>query len=130
MTVVEDMNWYSDESATFGDRLSVAREAQGMTQKTFAKRVGVAVKTVEGWENDTSEPRANRLQMAAGILNVSMKWLLTGEGDGPDLEDPQEEGEDMHALLLEMRQLRTEMAQSSERLGKIEKRLKSAMAVV
>ena len=36
----------------------------------------------------------------------------------------------MHALLLEMRQLRTEMAQSSERLGKIEKRLKSAMAVV
>ena len=43
-------------------------------------------------ENDLTEPRANKLQMLAGVLNVSIMWLLTGEGQG--LDDPAE-GEEL-----------------------------------
>ena len=75
-------SWFSEEVATFGDRLTAAREAAGMTQKEFATRLGVRLTTVQAWENDLAEPRSNRLQMLAGMLSVSLMWLLTGEGDG------------------------------------------------
>lgn len=116
-----ETNWYSNESATFGDRVAAAREAQGVTQKELARRLGVAQKTLEGWENDVAEPRANKLQMLAGILNVSMTWLLTGEGVGVDA-DPV--APDLAGLISEMRILRTDMLKSAERLGRLEKRLK------
>lgn len=76
--------WYSDEAATFGDRLAAAREALGMDQKALAGRLGVKLSTIERWENDQSEPRANKLVILAGVLNVPMPWLLTGDGDGLD----------------------------------------------
>ena len=116
-------DWYSDDAATFGDRLAAAREAKGMNQKAFARRLGVALKTVEGWENDMREPRANKLQMMSGILDVSMSWLLTGQGRGVDPEVEAETPE-MAELLSDMRALRTEMQRGAERLGVLEKRLK------
>lgn len=128
MTEDDTTNWFSEETATFGDRLAVAREAQGMTQKTLSKRLGVALKTVEAWENDTREPRANRLQLTSGLLNVSMKWLLTGEGHGPEFVEPVSDDGDLHDLMAEMRVLRTQMNQAAEQMGKIEKRLRTAMA--
>ena len=76
--------WFSAEVATFGDRLAGAREAAGLTQDDLAKRLGVRLTTVQAWEDDASEPRSNRLQMVAGMLSVSIRWLLTGEGDGLD----------------------------------------------
>lgn len=118
-----DNDWFSDDAATFGDRLAAAREAKGMNQKAFARRLGVALKTVEGWENDMREPRANKLQMMSGILDVSMSWLLTGEGRGVAPETEAETPE-MAELLSDMRALRTEMQRGAERLGVLEKRLK------
>ena len=86
----EDSGWYSNEAATFGDRVAAGREAIGLTQEALAKRLGIKLKTVQNWENDLSEPRANKLQMLSGILNVSLPWLLMGEGDvqmvGGDVE--------------------------------------------
>ncbi|MFN4102076.1 MAG: multiprotein-bridging factor 1 family protein, partial [Pararhodobacter sp.] len=55
--------WYTDEHATLGDRLAAAREASAMTQAQLAQRLGVRTKTLRDWEDDVSEPRANRLQM-------------------------------------------------------------------
>ena len=55
-----------------------------MTQTHLARALGVRLATLRGWENDMSEPRANKLQMLAGVLGVSIGWLLTGEGNGPD----------------------------------------------
>lgn len=117
-----DMNWYSNDAATFGDRVAAAREARKLSAKTLAKRIGVATKTVEGWENDLSEPRANKLQMLSGILNVSIPWLLTGEGEGfaDDAAVPAEIGEVMN----EIRALRAELLHTAERLGVLEKRLR------
>ena len=77
-----DDDYYSDDAATFGDRLAAAREALGLSQAQLASRSGVRLSTIQNWEGDRSEPRANKLQMIAGILNVSMIWLLTGQGEG------------------------------------------------
>ena len=80
MTELADQNWYTNEASTFGDRVVAAREAHNLSPKALARHLGVATKTVENWENDISEPRANKLQMLSGVLNVSIPWLLTGEG--------------------------------------------------
>ena len=34
-----DVNWYSDDVATFGDRLATAREAGGLSQSPFFQKV-------------------------------------------------------------------------------------------
>jgi len=121
-------DWYSNEIATFGDRVAGAREALGLSQSDLAKRLGVKLKTVRGWENDLAEPRANKLQMLAGILNVSIMWLLNGEGDG--LDAPGEEAilpADVRAMLTEIRQVKTEMNVMADRLGLLEKRLRATL---
>ncbi|MCO8146150.1 helix-turn-helix domain-containing protein [Rhodovulum tesquicola] len=121
-------DWYSDETATFGDRLSGAREALGMTQTELAKRLGVRLATLTAWEEDRAEPRANRLQMLAGVLNVSMMWLLNGQGDG--LDGPPDEGTipgDVRAILSDIRQVRSEIGRLADRLAVLEKRLRNAL---
>ncbi|MBT8458198.1 MAG: helix-turn-helix domain-containing protein [Boseongicola sp.] len=126
MSEVVDQNWYSNEAATFGDRVAAAREAQGLSQKVLAKKLGIGLKTLEGWENDVSEPRANKLQMLAGVLNVSLPWILTGDGAAPEdlLVD---EALDLSDLMTEMRVLRSQMSQAADRIGVLEKRLKTAI---
>jgi transcriptional regulator with XRE-family HTH domain len=125
---MSDDNWYSEDAATFGDRLAVAREQAGLTQGDLAKRLGVKTVTLEAWEQDLKEPRANRLQMLAGMLNISLSWLLTGQGEGPDgpMEDEPLEA-DINLLLTEMRGLRSEITQSAERLAQLEKRMRKAL---
>lgn len=118
--------WYDPDATTFGDRLAGAREAAGMTQADLAKRLGIKIKTLKGWEDDLSEPRANKLSMIAGLLNVSLLWLLSGEGPGAE---PPEEGvelsTDMKDLLTEIRDIRAQLALSTDRLGRLEKALRA-----
>ena len=56
----ETHDWYSPEASTFGDRVAGARDQAGMTQQQLAKRLGIRLATLRAWENDLSEPRANR----------------------------------------------------------------------
>lgn len=128
LTVGTEVDWYSEDRATFGDRVTGARDAMGWSQKELAKRLGVKLKTVTGWEDDLSEPRANKLQMLAGILNVSLVWLLTGDGEG--MNEPQENTQlpaDVKGLLTEMRQLRGKMKENIDQLGRLEKRLRNTI---
>jgi transcriptional regulator with XRE-family HTH domain len=119
-----DLNWYTDEIATFGDRVAAARDARDLTVKALAHRLGVATKTVDGWENDVSEPRANKLQMLSGVLDVSIPWLLTG--DGPGVQPDPAEAAEVGDVLLEIRTLRAEMMNTAERLARLEKRIRQA----
>lgn len=120
--------WYSDETATFGDRIAGAREAAGMTQKDLAKRLGVKLGTLRNWEDDLNEPRANKLQMLSGLLNVSLPWLLTGQGDGPDgPEDEVTLPSDVSGILSEIRRVRTQIDGLGDRLALLEKRLRAAL---
>lgn len=68
---------------TMGGRLQRARDASGLSVADVAARLGVKASTVQAWENDRSQPRANRLQTIAGILNVNLAWLMDGLGKGP-----------------------------------------------
>lgn len=126
-TPTESQDWYAPDAATFGDRLAAAREAAGMDQATLARRLGVKTKTLNGWENDLSEPRANKLQMVSGLLNVSMRWLLTGEGVG-GVDDPVDDAAlaaDAREVLADLRQTREEVKRLSNKLGGLEKRLRA-----
>lgn len=68
---------------TIGGRISLARDALDVSAQSMAKVVGVETSTWSDWENDRAAPRANRLAMIAGVLSVSLSWLLTGRGAGP-----------------------------------------------
>ncbi|MGE4327574.1 MAG: multiprotein-bridging factor 1 family protein [Pseudodonghicola sp.] len=128
MSEAED-DWFGPEAATFGDRVAGAREAAGMSQAQLARRLGVRHGTIRSWEEDLSEPRANKLSMMAGLLNVSIMWLLTGEGDGmtAPADELAEDGRDLRPLVAEMRALQTEMRAMAERAGRLEKKLRALM---
>lgn len=121
-----DEGWYGEDVATFGDRLAAAREAAGLKQGELAKRLGIKRGTLANWEGDLSEPRANRLSMMAGLLNVSVGWLLTGDGDGVDMPD-EEEGTDtdLLAIVQEIRVIRSRMKTDLEKLARLEKALRN-----
>ena len=123
--MTDDAGWFSEDAATFGDRLAGAREAAGLTQKALAEKIGVKFSVIAGWENDLKEPRANRLQMLSGLLGVSLSWLLTGEGDGP--EGPEDDAAlplNVFDLLAEIRVLRTEIRPQGDKRGRLEKKLR------
>lgn len=126
--ILDVEGWYSDDAATFGDRLAAARENVGLSQADLARKLGVKLKSIQVWENDVSEPRANKLQLLSGILNVSLVWLLNGEGEGvaapgESAEIPAEVGK----LLAEIREIRGKMLHLSERLARTEKQLRKAL---
>ncbi|MEP2919421.1 helix-turn-helix transcriptional regulator [Sulfitobacter sp.] len=126
--MADTTDWYAPDVATFGDRVASARDAAGMTQAVLARRLGVRVATLRAWENDAAEPRANRLSMLAGLLNVSMMWLINGEGeglDGPDEAVPL--SGNAADLLGEMRALRVELGQRAKQVAALEKRLRAIL---
>lgn len=118
---------YSDDIATFGDRVAAAREYLGMTEEDLARRLGIKVETLRKWENDIAEPRANKLQMLSGVINVSLRWLLTGQGAELNDPNPADFHDDLASLLSEMRTLRSEMLRNAERFGVLEKRLRGTL---
>ena len=120
----EPFDWYGPDAATFGDRVVGAREKSGMTQVELSRRLGIKLTTLRGWEEDRSEPRANKLQMLTGMLNVSLSWLLSGEGIGPDEPSTVPLSDDTQAILIEMRAIKTDMTRTADRLSRLEKRLR------
>ena len=120
---------YTDETSTFGDRLVLAREAAGLTQALLASRMGIRQQTLRNWEEDRAEPRANRLQMLAGVLNVSMIWLMSGQGAAPRStgDDPVVDPA-VSACLADLRRLRAEHIHIAEKLARLEKRLRVVLS--
>jgi transcriptional regulator with XRE-family HTH domain len=96
-----------------------------MTQSQLARRLGVKKSTLVSWEDDVGEPRANRLSMLAGLLNVSIAWLLTGEGEGPDAPlQSASDSPDLSAILEDLRVLRTELRRNADMVALLEKRVR------
>jgi len=126
--MIDELDWYGPETATFGDRLSAAIEKSGMTQKLVAKRLGIKLLTLKSWEQDISEPRANRLSMLAGLLGVSVMWLLHGEGDGVEHSDKETQvPPEINDILFEIRAVQTGLLSSADKLSKLEKQLRSRL---
>ena len=121
--------WYAADVATFGDRLAGAREAAGLSQEDLAQRLGVRLTTLQNWEEDLAEPRGNRLQMLAGMLNVSLSWLLTAEGDGLDNPDeaPRKLAAEAEEALAELQRLRAGAIALADKLAQVERQMRQAM---
>jgi len=99
-----------EEDTTRGGRISLAREASGLSVVDVVKRLGVKAATYEAWEADRSEPRANKLVALAGILNISPPYLLSGLGRRPAGDD---------AAIRKIQQL-------TAQIGQLEQNLKAA----
>ncbi len=66
--------------------------------------------------------------MLAGMLNVSMGWLMSGQGTGPRAAGPElPAGPAAQACLAELRSLRTEQLHLADRLERLEGRLRVAL---
>ena len=104
-----------------------AREKSNLTQQDLAKRLGVKSSTIKSWENDNSEPRANRLSMLAGLLNVSITWLISAEGSGVEAPKKMDEmPDDLHEPLKELTALRLNLLKNVDRINNIEKKLRAS----
>ncbi len=120
---------YTDETSTFGDRLVLAREASGLGQAELATRMGIETPTLQTWEDDCAEPRANRLQMLAGMLNVPMVWLMSGLGRSPQAAGgPAPETPAAADCLADLRELRAEQVELAGKLRRLEQRLRAVLS--
>ncbi|WP_315928805.1 helix-turn-helix transcriptional regulator [Mesorhizobium sp. SP-1A] len=105
---------------TFGGRLSRARAASYLTTKELSLRLGVKPSTVKAWECDRSQPSAHRISKLAGLLNVSLSWLLHGVGTAP-VEAEDETAADV--IGEQLAKLKLLHAETGQLIGRIETRL-------
>ena len=62
------------------ERMTMAREAAEMSQKTLAEKIGVDPVSVNRWEHGESRPSWEYLRKISAILNVSIDYLLSNDG--------------------------------------------------
>lgn len=70
---------------TFGQRLKAARELRNMTQAVLAVRSGLSQPTISCLETGESGASVKSCAKLSIALDVSLDWLLTGNGRGPAL---------------------------------------------
>ena len=63
-------------------RIRELRVAQGYSQVTLAKRLGVSKQAVSNWENDNIQPSIEMLLRLAQLFSVSTDYLLGRETHG------------------------------------------------
>ncbi|GAB5505274.1 MAG: hypothetical protein Rhirs2KO_04370 [Rhizobiaceae bacterium] len=127
-TVSDTATIYSDvpDNDTMGGRMLRARDSAGLSLAELARRLGVQPSTVQAWENDRSQPRANRLSMLAGVLDVSLSWLLHGVGSGPTDESRAELYKSVSLQLERLRRLQSESAKVAAKIERDMQRLTSS----
>lgn len=119
------------QHSTFAGRVKAAREAQNLTRDELAARLGLTPKTLVGWESGKTRPRSNKTQMLAAILNVSLRWLISGiaetaqEGVQQRVDPPR--GATLRDILDEMRELKSELDASAKKLNRLEQQLEDAL---
>jgi len=66
---------------TIYHRIKEAREIKEMDQGTLAKKVDVAMRTLQRWEKGDQVPDGQYLLKLAKSMGVRPEWLLTGDGE-------------------------------------------------
>ena len=88
-----------------------------MSQQQMATRLGVKGVTVNNWETGKEDPRANRLQMLASLLNVPLLWLLAGSQQVPDPATNIDDAQLMRQKFAEVNGKMTELRNCIDELG-------------
>lgn len=71
---------------TPGQRISLRLEQLGRKPVWLAAEVDTDQRTVERWISDSSNPRFDYIVPIADALEVSARWLLSGEGSPDDAD--------------------------------------------
>ena len=100
-------------TSSMGSRLREARERTGTSAAALAEALGVNVTSIKAWENDKRTPRANKLVNIAGVLGVSVRWLLEGQAEPTRRESAPLS---IETLRREVEQLRSHLSRAQSRL--------------
>ena len=73
-------------------RIRELRVAQGYSQVTLAKRLGVSKQAVSNWENDNIQPSIEMLLRLAQLFSVSTDYLLGLTDEPRPLVQQEKEG--------------------------------------
>jgi transcriptional regulator with XRE-family HTH domain len=63
---------------TTGARLRALRERKGLSQVRLAELLGVARRTLIGWERNETEPGAPILRQLRTLFDVDPEWVISG----------------------------------------------------
>ena len=107
-----------DDARQIGIRLREARDAAGLSALELADHLGVKASTIDRWESGERSPRGQRVIKLAGILGVSLSWILVGRGVEPSGSDS-----DLVQLRAELRLARDRLDDVVSELAVIDQRL-------
>jgi transcriptional regulator with XRE-family HTH domain len=83
---------------TFGKLLASRRKELGLYQKDIAKTVGVAVSTVNNWENDVNLPYCDKFAIICDLLDVPFSYFLSLYTEDKMTEDDYEIIDNLHKI--------------------------------
>ena len=104
-----------DSDRDVGRRLAEARRAAGLDAADLATQLGIEPSVVEDWETGRTTPSGHRLARLAGLLGVSLSWLVVGHGTEP-VERDQAISELRQAIAMTRAQLNDALADLESRL--------------
>jgi transcriptional regulator with XRE-family HTH domain len=107
-----------DTDAQIGYRITEARAALGDSVDVTAERVGVTAETFEGWESGDVTVRAHHLNRLAGVLGISLSWLIMGRG-----VEPLADSTELSRLRVDLAAARTRLDDVLNELTVIDQRL-------
>jgi transcriptional regulator with XRE-family HTH domain len=65
---------------TFGEKVVALRKSHNLSQSELAKRVGVSLRTVRGWEIENRYPKSQEVYLRlADVLECSLSYLMGEE---------------------------------------------------
>jgi len=123
MTVIRAFPSRTVDTDTLGGRLSRTRDAKGISLAVLARRAGVKKQALVDWENDRAEPSVERLSLIAGMLDVSIMWLMHGVGDAPADEIGPDPLASLTVQIERLRRIHEDTGRIIDRLGREIQRL-------
>jgi transcriptional regulator with XRE-family HTH domain len=125
-TTQDQLAQFETDATTFGGRLQAARNAKGLSVARLGEKMGVDADTVAIWESDEHTPRPHRITILAGMLNVSIVWLITGESNGTThIADTHARPTLINDTLGEIAQLKATLLDAHAKLEGLEQRLQA-----
>lgn len=72
---------------TLQNRIKLARERAGLTQRQVGDAFGITDKAVSHWERPNGRPDLEKIPALGRLFKVPLEWLLAGSGPPPNIND-------------------------------------------
>lgn len=70
----------TNRAKEIGERIKIAREIAGVSQKSLGDHVGTSRNAVSRWESGDASPASERFPAIAEHLGTTVEWLMMGNG--------------------------------------------------